>query len=59
MKNVSLRGITKSFGQMNVLDRVDLDIEDGEFLVLVGPSVVVNLRFCAWSRGLSRFRAVI
>ncbi len=38
MKNVSLRGITKSFGQMNVLDRVDLDIEDGEFLVLVGPS---------------------
>ncbi|TCQ80142.1 ABC transporter family protein [Ochrobactrum sp. BH3] len=38
MKNVSLRGITKSFGQMNVLDRVDLEIEDGEFLVLVGPS---------------------
>ncbi|MFS2324899.1 sn-glycerol-3-phosphate ABC transporter ATP-binding protein UgpC [Brucella sp. H1_1004] len=38
MKNVSLRGITKSFGQMTILDRVDLDIEDGEFLVLVGPS---------------------
>lgn len=38
MKNVSLRGITKTFGQLNVLDRVDLDIEDGEFLVLVGPS---------------------
>lgn len=38
MKNVSLRGITKTFGPLNVLDRVDLDIEDGEFLVLVGPS---------------------
>ena len=38
MKNVSLRGITKTFGQMDVLDRIDLDIEDGEFLVLVGPS---------------------
>ena len=38
MKNVSLRGITKNFGQMDVLDRIDLDIEDGEFLVLVGPS---------------------
>lgn len=38
MKNVSLRGITKTFGQLDVLDRVDLDIEDGEFLVLVGPS---------------------
>jgi len=38
MKNVSLRGITKTFGQLDVLDRIDLDIEDGEFLVLVGPS---------------------
>ncbi|WP_273784203.1 ABC transporter ATP-binding protein [Brucella intermedia] len=38
MKEVSLRGITKTFGQLTVLDRVDLDIQSGEFLVLVGPS---------------------
>ncbi|MEJ5021646.1 sn-glycerol-3-phosphate ABC transporter ATP-binding protein UgpC [Ochrobactrum vermis] len=38
MKEVSLRGITKTFGQLTVLDRVDLDIQNGEFLVLVGPS---------------------
>ncbi|MBC2885654.1 sn-glycerol-3-phosphate ABC transporter ATP-binding protein UgpC [Ochrobactrum sp. CM-21-5] len=38
MKDVSLRGITKSFGNLTVLDHIDLDIRNGEFLVLVGPS---------------------
>jgi len=38
MKEVSLRGITKTFGQLTVLDHVNLDIQSGEFLVLVGPS---------------------
>ncbi|WP_243463559.1 ABC transporter ATP-binding protein, partial [Brucella suis] len=38
MKEVSLRGISKTFGQLTVLDRIDLEIHSGEFLVLVGPS---------------------
>ncbi len=38
MKDVSLRGISKTFGQLTVLDRIALDIRSGEFLVLVGPS---------------------
>lgn len=38
MQDVSLRGLTKTFGQLNVLDGVDLDVKSGEFLVLVGPS---------------------
>ncbi|WP_420963454.1 ABC transporter ATP-binding protein [Brucella sp. IR073] len=38
MKDVSLRGISKSFGDLAVLDHIDLDIREGEFLVLVGPS---------------------
>ncbi len=38
MANLSLRGITKSFGSVNVIPYVDLDIKDGEFVVLVGPS---------------------
>jgi multiple sugar transport system ATP-binding protein len=38
MKEVSLRGITKTFGQLTVLDQIDLHIQSGEFLVLVGPS---------------------
>lgn len=38
MQRVHLQGIAKSFGTTNVLDRIDLDIEPGEFLVLLGPS---------------------
>src|SRR5438270_8540210 len=38
MAEVGLRGITKSFGATSVLGRIDLDIADGEFLILVGPS---------------------
>lgn len=38
MAEVALRGITKSFGTTRVLNGVDLDIADGEFVVFVGPS---------------------
>lgn len=39
MANVSLQSIVKSYdGQTNVVDGIDLDIGDGEFVVLVGPS---------------------
>ncbi|MBP7334872.1 ABC transporter ATP-binding protein [Niveispirillum sp.] len=38
MQPVRLQGIAKSFGATPVLDRIDLDIEPGEFLVLLGPS---------------------
>lgn len=38
MAGVSLKGVTKSFGKTEVVHGVDLDIADGEFLVLVGPS---------------------
>ena len=38
MATVELRGIHKSFGNVNVIDNVNLQIEDGEFVVFVGPS---------------------
>ncbi|CCF20802.1 sn-glycerol-3-phosphate import ATP-binding protein ugpC [Pseudorhizobium banfieldiae] len=38
MAGVSLRKIWKRFGTTEVIRGVDLDIEDGEFVVLVGPS---------------------
>jgi multiple sugar transport system ATP-binding protein len=38
MATLSLRGIRKSFGALEVLKSVDLDLEDGGFLVLLGPS---------------------
>ncbi|SEH26518.1 sn-glycerol-3-phosphate ABC transporter ATP-binding protein UgpC [Rhizobium sp. NFR12] len=38
MSDVSLRAVKKSFGAVNVIKGVDLDIADGEFCVFVGPS---------------------
>ena len=38
MAQVSLRGITKSFGDVQIIKGVDLEIADGEFCVFVGPS---------------------
>lgn len=38
MQDVSLRGISKSFGNLSIINNLDLDIKGGEFVVLVGPS---------------------
>ena len=38
MAEVSLRAITKSFGDVRIIKGVDLEIADGEFCVFVGPS---------------------
>ncbi len=38
MADVRVRSLHKSFGAAEVLHGLDLDVEDGEFVVLVGPS---------------------
>ena len=38
MATVELEGVRKSYGDVEVLQRVDVSVGDGEFLVLVGPS---------------------
>jgi len=38
MAALSIRGLHKRFGLVEVLKGIDLDIESGEFTVLVGPS---------------------
>jgi multiple sugar transport system ATP-binding protein len=38
MANVSIRNVRKRFGSTEVLHGVSVDIEDGEFVILVGPS---------------------
>jgi len=38
MASVSLRNVRKSFGAVDVIKGVDLDVADGEFCVFVGPS---------------------
>ena len=36
--SVSVRGLAQSYGSLQVLKSLDLDIADGEFIVLLGPS---------------------
>ncbi|MDV7141813.1 sn-glycerol-3-phosphate ABC transporter ATP-binding protein UgpC [Tropicimonas sp. TH_r6] len=38
MATVELKGVSKRFGAVEVINSVDLSIREGEFLVLVGPS---------------------
>ncbi len=38
MPNINFQHIHKHYGAMKVLEDLNLDIEDGEFLVLLGPS---------------------
>ncbi|NEX64724.1 ABC transporter ATP-binding protein [Noviherbaspirillum galbum] len=38
MASVQIRGVQKYFGGTHVIRGVDIDIEDGQFAVLVGPS---------------------
>ncbi|MVS97437.1 ABC transporter ATP-binding protein [Devosia marina] len=38
MGSVSIRDVRKSYGSMEILHGVSIDIADGEFVVLVGPS---------------------
>ena len=38
MANIQLKAVRKSFGAVDVIKGVDLDIKKGEFMVFVGPS---------------------
>ena len=38
MGQVSLKNLSKSFGSTNIIDGLNLEIRDSEFLVLLGPS---------------------
>jgi ABC-type uncharacterized transport system ATPase subunit len=38
MAGVKIENVEKSFGSVKVIRNVDIEAEDGEFVVLVGPS---------------------
>ncbi|OBS10678.1 hypothetical protein Thpro_020394 [Acidihalobacter prosperus] len=38
MASVNLKGLSKYFGESRIIESLDLDVLDGEFLVIVGPS---------------------
>ena len=38
MAEVSFRNVRKSYGTLEVIHGIDVDVTDGEFVVIVGPS---------------------
>jgi sn-glycerol 3-phosphate transport system ATP-binding protein len=38
MANITIRGLRKRFGRTEIVHGIDLDIRDGEFVVILGPS---------------------
>ncbi len=62
MAEVTIRELKKSYGEVEVIHGVDLDISDGEFAVLVGPSGCGKstlLRMIAGLEGISGGRIAI
>ncbi|CAH2405369.1 hypothetical protein MES4922_40207 [Mesorhizobium ventifaucium] len=57
MASVEIRDVYKSFGSVEILHGVSIDIVDGEFVTLVGPSGCGKstlLRMIAGLEGISR-----
>ena len=38
MSKIVIKNLEKSFGDNKVINKFNIDIKDGEFIVLVGPS---------------------
>ena len=56
MGQVSLRGIRKSYENTHVIQGIDLEVRDGEFMVFVGPSGCgksTMLRMIAWLESIT------
>ena len=62
MAEVKIRELFKSYGNTEVIHGLDVDIEDGEFVVLVGPSGCGKstlLRMIAGLEGISSGKIMI
>ena len=54
MAGLKLQAVTKSWdGKTQVIQPLTLDVADGEFIVMVGPSGCGNPPCCVWWPGWS------
>ena len=57
MARVSLRGVRKSYDKLEIIHGVDMEIADGEFIVIVGPSGCGKSTLLRMIAGLERITA--
>ena len=57
MSRVSLESVVKRYGEVPVIHGLDLEIEEGEFCVFVGPPAAESPPCCGWSPASRRRRA--
>ena len=38
MPDIKIRGLKKVFGDLVAIDNLDLDVKDGEYLTILGPT---------------------
>ncbi len=57
MANVKMTDVAKSYGSVNVLSHIDLDIKKGELIVFVGPSGCGKSTLLRMVAGLERITA--
>jgi multiple sugar transport system ATP-binding protein len=57
MASLTIRNLNKSFGSVAVLKGIDLEVKDGEFVVLVGPSGCGKSTLLAMIAGLETVSA--
>ena len=53
MSKIVIKNLEKSFGENKVINNFNIDIKDGEFIVLVGPSGCGEINFIKnglWTR---------
>jgi len=54
MASLTIRNLNKSFGSVAVLRSIDLELKNGEFVVLVGPSGCGKSTLLALIAGLEK-----
>lgn len=47
MSFIEMKNIRKDFGKLTILHGVDMTLEKGEVISIIGPSGPARVRFCA------------
>ena len=51
---LELAGLSRAFGSLRVIDRLDFTVEAGEILGILGPTAPANRRCSIWSPACCR-----